>query len=227
MSAPASRASPIRATSVAKGMDRPRIAAASQASTNCSKRSPTLLTRAMPISKNGQATTIPIRSTYPRSNTPSVASQTAATPLGHASPGKSRSARPRDPPRPSPDGYKTTNHRLKFEKIRDGEEGRIVPYRLKPVDCGVDEDGDPVSTCIIQWEPHRPPPRRRAPQRLKTNVTLDRAISEVRLPADPDALKAAFYKHHGGTNHAANMAWHRAVEAEELVLINGKLDHLP
>src|SRR6516225_5391116 len=110
MSAPASRASPIRATSVAKGMDRPRIAAASQASTNCSKRSPTLLTRAMPISKNGQATTIPIRSTYSRSNTPSVASQTAATPLGHASPGKSRSARPRDPPRPSPDGYAEVHH---------------------------------------------------------------------------------------------------------------------
>jgi len=122
---------------------------------------------------------------------------------------------------------KTTNHRLKFEKIRDGEEGRIVPYRLKPVDCGVDEDGDPVSTCIIQWEPHRPPPRRRAPQRLKTNVTLDRAINDVGLPADPDVLRTAFYKHHGGTNHAANMAWHRAVEAEELMLINGKLDHLP
>ena len=93
--------------------------------------------------------------------------------------------------------------------------------------CGLDEDGDPVSTCIIQWEPHRPPPRRRTPQRLKTNVTLDRAINDVGLPADPDVLRTAFYKHHGGTNHAANMAWHRAVEAEELMLINGKLDHLP
>ena len=122
---------------------------------------------------------------------------------------------------------KTTNHRLKFEKIRDGEEGRVIPYRLKSVSCGLDEDGDPISTCIIQWEPQRPPPRRRAPQRLKTNVTLDRAINDVGLPADPDVLRTAFYKHHGGTNHAANMAWHRAVEAEELVLINGKLDHLP
>ena len=81
------------------------------------------------------------------------------------------------------------NHRLKFEKIRDGEEGRIIPYRLKPVNCGVDEDGDPVSTCIIQWEPQRPLPKRRTPQRPKTDVTLDRAINEVRLPADPDALQ--------------------------------------
>ena len=39
---------------------------------------------------------------------------------------------------------KPTNHRMKFEKIRDGEEGRIIPYRLKQVDSGVDEDGDRV-----------------------------------------------------------------------------------
>jgi len=122
---------------------------------------------------------------------------------------------------------KTTNHHLKFEKIRDGEEGRIVPYRLKPVNCGVDEDGDPISTCIIQWEPERPLYQRRPPSRPKTDVTLDRAISEVRLPADPDALKAAFYKFHGGNNHAANTAWHRAAKAEGLGLIDGKFDHVP
>jgi hypothetical protein len=122
---------------------------------------------------------------------------------------------------------RTTNHRLKFEKIRDGEEGRVVPYRLKPVNCGMDEDGDPVSTCVIQWEPQWPLYQRRTPQRPKTDVTLDRAISEVGLPADPDALKAAFYKFHGGSNHAANTAWHRAVKAEGLELINGKLDNSP
>src|SRR5262249_34610739 len=68
---------------------------------------------------------------------------------------------------------KTTNHRLKFEKIRDGEEGRIIPYRLKHVDCGVDEDGDRISTCIIHWEPQRPLSQRRIPPRPKTDVTLD------------------------------------------------------
>src|SRR5262245_51727654 len=85
--------------------------------------------------------------------------------------------------------------------------------------------GGCLATCIIQWEPQRPLRKHKQPQRLKTNVTLDRAINDVGLPADPDVLRTAFYKHHGGTNHAANMAWHRAVEAEELVLINGKLDH--
>ena len=121
-----------------------------------------------------------------------------------------------------------TNRRLKFEKIRDGEEGRIIPYRLKPIDCGADEDGDPVTTCIVQWEPNRsPPPKRRAPQRRKTDVTLQRAISDVGLPADPDALKAAFYKLHGGSNHSANTAWHRAIATMGLELVDGKLDYPP
>jgi hypothetical protein len=119
------------------------------------------------------------------------------------------------------------NHRLKFEKIRDGEEGRIVPYRLKVEDLGIDEDGDLVTTCIVQWEPDRkpPPPKQRAPQkRYKTDIALERATKEVPLPADPVKLRAAFYKHHGGTNHAANVAWRRAVKTAGLVLINGTFD---
>jgi hypothetical protein len=118
---------------------------------------------------------------------------------------------------------KPTNHRIKFEKIRDGEEGRIIPYRLKPIDFGVDEDGERVSTCIVQWEPGRPLlAKRRLPRKLKTNITLERAIDEVGLPADPDVLRAAFYIH-GGNTHAANKAWNKAMEADGLVFIDGKV----
>jgi hypothetical protein len=117
-----------------------------------------------------------------------------------------------------------TNHRLKLEKIRDGEEGRIIPYRLRTVDCGVDEDGERVSTCVVQWDLGRQmQPRRREPKKVKTNITLERAIEEVGLPADPDVSRAAFYKHHGGNAHAANMAWNRAVNESGLVLGDGKL----
>jgi hypothetical protein len=41
---------------------------------------------------------------------------------------------------------KPTNHRMQLFKVRDGEEGRIIPYRLEQVDMGVDEEGDRVST---------------------------------------------------------------------------------
>jgi hypothetical protein len=43
--------------------------------------------------------------------------------------------------------------------------------------------------------------------------------------AEPKSRNAA--KFHGGSNHAANAAWHRAIKAEGLELINGKLDNTP
>src|SRR5262245_44884723 len=97
MSAPGSRACPIRATSGAKETDHLRIAAASRASANCWKPSPTQTTQIMPTRRNGPTTTIPTRSTNCQSNMPSPASQTAATPLAHGSPRKSPSVRPPDP----------------------------------------------------------------------------------------------------------------------------------
>ena len=45
---------------------------------------------------------------------------------------------------------KAINHRMQFFKTRDGEEGRVIPYRLKVVDMGVDEDGEPISTCVVR-----------------------------------------------------------------------------
>jgi hypothetical protein len=56
---------------------------------------------------------------------------------------------------------KAINHRMQLFKIRDGEEGRVIPYKLKTVDFGVDEDGDPITTNVVEWEPNRvaPAPR--------------------------------------------------------------------
>ena len=96
---------------------------------------------------------------------------------------------------------KPTNHRMQLFKIRDGEEGRVIPYRLRPVDMGVDED----HTCVVQWELDRPPQSSKQQiARRKTDVTLERAIKEVGLPGDVEVLKAAFYKFHGGTPRTAN-----------------------
>src|SRR5262245_29434487 len=108
MSAPASRASPIHATSVAKGTARLRIAAASPVSTNCSKRSPILLIRTMRTSKNGRATTIPTHSMSSRSNMPSAALQTAATLLRRDSPRKNLLARLPDRREPTRRGLHRT-----------------------------------------------------------------------------------------------------------------------
>jgi hypothetical protein len=119
-----------------------------------------------------------------------------------------------------------TNLRMRFRKIRDSEAGRIIPYRLNIQDMGKDEDGDPITTCTIQWEPDRPPPppKQRGP-RNKTDAILQRAIQDVKLPADETALRAAFYNHHGGSSKAANMAWHRAFVTAGLKVTDGRVDY--
>jgi len=53
------------------------------------------------------------------------------------------------------------------------------------------------------------------------------AIKEVGLPADLDTLKAAFYKHHGGSKHSGNTAWHRAINTMGIILAAGKMDLMP
>jgi len=131
------------------------------------------------------------------------------------------------------DDDKLKNLRLKFEKIRDGEEGRVIPYRLKPVDWGIDEDGKPVSTCIIKWEPQRPLSTKkkgrggRTGRPKKNDAVLQRAMEKVGLPADPEALRQAFYEFYGAKTHAANVAWNRALRESDLELFQGKYDAMP
>jgi hypothetical protein len=122
---------------------------------------------------------------------------------------------------------KPINHRLQLFKIRDGEEGRVIPYRLKPIDMGVDEDGQPITTCVVEWEQNRvQPQRRQAPKKKQTDVNLELAIKEVGLPADVEKLKAAFYRYHGGNAHAANTAWNRAINNKLELDVDGRLGHM-
>ena len=120
---------------------------------------------------------------------------------------------------------------MQLFKIRDGEEGRVIPYRLKPMGMGVDEVGDPISTCVVEWEVNRPPQAKERekpkPKRVKTDANLQLAIQDVGgLPADVDALRAAFYKRHGGTVKTANQAWNRAIKEMGVVVTeDGRYDY--
>jgi hypothetical protein len=123
-------------------------------------------------------------------------------------------------------GDKPTNHRMQLLKIRDGEEGRVIPYRLKQVDMGMDEDGERVSTAIIQWEPNRPWKKEKRKQKNdRTDVVLELALKETELPVDEDKLRQVFYRIHGGDRKAANRAWHLALKGAGFVVReNGLLD---
>ena len=124
-------------------------------------------------------------------------------------------------------GVQPTNHRMQLLKVRDGEEGRVIPYRLRPVNMGTDEDGDPVSTCVVEWEHGRvlhTGSKRKGQQKKKNDFVLEQAIREVGLPADVEALRAAFYRIHGGDRKAANQAWNRAVNAKGFRFVGDQVD---
>jgi hypothetical protein len=106
------------------------------------------------------------------------------------------------------------NYRMAMVKIRDGMEGRIIPYRLEEVTLGVDPDGDPITTKLVRFEPDRKLERqatRRGRPAKQTDDKLEAAAVEVGgWPADPTALRRAFYRLHGGTAGAKRVAWLRA-----------------
>jgi AAA domain len=116
-----------------------------------------------------------------------------------------------------------SNLRMVLYKIRDGEAGRVIPFKLEVMPRGIDEDGDPITTCVVKWEPNRAPPEKPKRERPKTDGALAKAIEEVGLPADAAVLRKVFYEHHGGDRHTANAAWNRVVK-NLAVTKEGKLD---
>lgn len=41
---------------------------------------------------------------------------------------------------------------LRVQKVKDGEDGETHPFRLRVVDLGEDEDGEPVTSCVVDRE---------------------------------------------------------------------------
>ena len=37
-------------------------------------------------------------------------------------------------------------------KVKDGDSGKPVAFKLKVIDLGEDDDGDPVTTCVVDWD---------------------------------------------------------------------------
>jgi hypothetical protein len=46
-----------------------------------------------------------------------------------------------------------TNPRISVRKLRGGATGLEIAYRLRQVDLGVDEDGEVITTCVVEWSP--------------------------------------------------------------------------
>jgi hypothetical protein len=118
-----------------------------------------------------------------------------------------------------------SNRRVVLQKIRDGEEGRIIPYRLEVVPRGMDEYGNPASTCVIQWEPNRKPPLKVQQRASPKSVgVMQQAIDKAGgLPADVDKVRQAFNKLRSGSKQARSNSWKQALEVMRLEVVDGML----
>ena len=94
-----------------------------------------------------------------------------------------------------------TNTRLAVRKQRGGRQGQEYPFQLREVELGKDEDGDPITTMVVDWQPAgavgaAPPPdpwsqpkrqdQRTAVLRLKRVLMAELADHGVDLPIPPD-----------------------------------------
>lgn len=88
---------------------------------------------------------------------------------------------------------------LKCTKQKDAEDGWSLQFKLKVVELGVDEDGDPVTSCVVEETDAHAPNRHRGPHLSPTQrqvynellATLE--ASSVGVPRDipPDMINTA------------------------------------
>jgi AAA domain len=93
------------------------------------------------------------------------------------------------------------NTRLAVRKQRGGRQGQEYPFLLREVELGKDEDGDAITTMVVDWQPAgaggaAPPPdpwsrpkrqdQRTAVLRLKRVLMAELAEQGVDLPIAPD-----------------------------------------
>lgn len=79
---------------------------------------------------------------------------------------------------------------MRVEKMKDGEDGAVYPFKLEIVQVGVDEDGDPITSCIVV---EAEPQQRKEPERknVKRRGRVETHILEVLtlIDAQTSAIK--------------------------------------
>jgi hypothetical protein len=94
------------------------------------------------------------------------------------------------------------NSRLAIRKNRAGPQGQEHPFSLRLIEMGLDEDGEPTKTMVVDWSPPGTAPEPLAPDdpwgkpkrqdqrtavlRLKRVLMAIMAEQGVDLPAEPD-----------------------------------------
>lgn len=79
---------------------------------------------------------------------------------------------------------------LKFTKMKDGEKPAPIGFELLPIEVGIDEDGEPITSCTVQYNEHT----------AKTGEVALTAIEQILMglvddypELSSDALKTVFF----------------------------------
>jgi AAA domain len=129
-----------------------------------------------------------------------------------------------------------SNSRMAVRKSRAGKQGYFVPFKAQEVELGEDRDGDPVTTCIIEWgEEGTAPVEKKKPDSVSVyalRVAVDECFkngSDEALYVDGKPMRGvkrakvleAFKRSYKGKDSGANQAMLRALETskEELPLV--------
>jgi hypothetical protein len=101
---------------------------------------------------------------------------------------------------------RVTDPRLNTRKIRGARSGEEFPFTVRPVELGTDDDGDPLRTLVIEWQPRMAGTIKDWPKalRLLQRVLVETiSASGVNLPigdgikvraVDLEAARARFYE---------------------------------
>ena len=133
-----------------------------------------------------------------------------------------------------------SDRRLNVRKVRGAREGEVMPFDLRGVCLGQDEDGDDVTTCVVEFDlaegsrSTAPPedrdcwPPSTKDLRRALHVTLDHSKRHIRPFGDTgprveavalEEVRTEFYQAHPATGDAKQQAdakrqaWSRALKA--------------
>lgn len=72
------------------------------------------------------------------------------------------------------------DHRsIRVSKQKDGEEGREMPFKLLPVALGLDDDGDDITSCVVEHAEHVPTHQRRGEPKGNVQKLVVRVLHEL------------------------------------------------
>ncbi len=114
-----------------------------------------------------------------------------------------------------PDGSAIAS--MKVRKLRNGPTGSVTYYRLPEVGIGVDDDGDAITTCTVEWDlvgqlKAKAAPKARPPKVAKHISIMMQALGRVTLPTPTEELRKIVYEIHGGTDGACRKAFNEGLK---------------